>query len=69
MFAVCLGVDDSAGDPSAHNPYWNELPLSYRLWPDEAWPPQLGSLSGHAVQYEADRLFAKFYEQEKEHWD
>ncbi|CAK7043110.1 MAG: hypothetical protein DELT_02912 [Desulfovibrio sp.] len=53
----------------AQNPYWSDLPLSYRLWPDETYPPQLNNATGLAVQCEKDRLFTKFYEQEKDNWD
>lgn len=60
---------EKESSPAAENPYWNDLPLSYRLWPDKTWPPESTNLSGPAVQYEHDRLFAKFYEQEKDNWD
>ena len=63
-----LWPDEQREDPTTQNPYWNDLPLSYRLWPDETWPPQ-ARLSGPAAQHEKDRLFAKFYEQEKDNWD
>ena len=64
-----LWPDGQKEDPAALNPHWNDLPLSYRLWPDKTWPPQSTDLSGPAGQREKDRLFAKFYKQEKNNWD
>ena len=61
--------DEEAG--GVDNSHMNELPLSYRLWPDEDWPPRsLFDLpASPAVQKESDRLFRKFYQREKDNWD
>ena len=59
------------GENSLQNPHWNELPLTYRLWPDNDWPPQslLDLPASKAIKHEMDRLFTKFYQQEKDNWD
>ena len=62
---------DEPEKKAAPNQYAEDIPLSYRLWPDTAWPPErLYDLpSSPGVRHEIDRLFAEFYEREKDHWD
>ena len=66
-----LWPEEPASEPHKQNPHWDELPLSYRLWPDRAWPPeQLPRLPpGPAIQSEYDRLFSEYYQREKDNWD
>lgn len=66
-----LWPDEPVSEPWKHNPQWNDLPLSYKLWPDEKWPPdQLLDLSySPAVRNERDRLFTEYYQREKNNWD
>jgi hypothetical protein len=66
-----LWPDKSISEPWKQNPHWSELPLPYRLWPDETWPPKQLPRMPHssAVQYEYDRLFSEYYQREKDYWD
>ncbi len=52
------------------NPFWRELPLSHRLWPDMGPPKYIeGLTSERAIRYEWEHWLASLYKKDKDHWD